>query len=101
MIAATAYILIGIGTAVVMRDMAILSRAAVVLVWPLYWFAFAFAHFVGIMPAKCAWCGQSVAGHSKKMLWTAHYLNECQDHPLAKKCAALEAEISKYNGGAE
>lgn len=93
MIYILAYILLGISTGVIMRfngkaDIAV--SIACVFVWPLYWFAFVFAHFVGWMPAKCAWCGKSVAGHAHMDKWRAHYLDECDKHPLAIKCKRLE-----------
>lgn len=90
MIIAITYIVIGISTALVVRNITMAARVGVVLTWPLYWFSFVYAHFVGWVPAKCAWCGKSVAGHAKKEAWRAHYLDECKDHPLAAKVRHLE-----------
>lgn len=89
MIYICAYIILGISTGIIMQANWPV-RVACVFTWPLYWFAFLFAHVVGWMPAKCAWCGESVAGHADKDKWRAHYLDECQAHPLAVKCKRLE-----------
>lgn len=90
MIYIIAYIVIGIGTALVLRDVSTAARIGTLVAWPLYWFSFAYGHFVGWVPAKCAWCGKSVAGHAKINAWRAHYLNECEAHPLKERCDKLQ-----------
>ncbi len=93
MIYILAYIVLGISTGVIIRvngDANIWVSIACVFTWPLYWFAFVFAHFVGWMPAKCAWCGKSIAGHAHKDKWAAHYLDDCDKHPLAIKLNRIQ-----------
>jgi hypothetical protein len=89
MIYAIAYIVIGIGTALVLRDVSAAARIGTLVAWPLYWFSFAYAHFSGFVPSKCAWCGKSVAGHAKSA-WRSHYLDECATHPLKERCDKLK-----------
>ena len=90
MIYAIAYIVIGIGTALVLRDVSAAARIGTLVAWPLYWFSFAYAHFSGLVPSKCAWCGKSVAGHAKISAWRSHYLDECTAHPLKERCDELQ-----------
>ena len=87
------YLVLGIGTSIITSDVSLSVHIGIALAWPLYWFAFVFAHFVGWMPAKCAWCGKPVAGHANKDKWRAHYLDECQHHPLAQKVAHYQEII--------
>ena len=91
------YLVLGIGTSIITSDVSILVHIGIALAWPLYWFAFVFAHFVGWMPAKCAWCGKSVAGHAQKDKWRAHYLDECNMHPLAFRIKELYALIDELD----
>jgi hypothetical protein len=86
MIYIAAYIVLGISTGVLMRvngEAKIGVSIAGAFVWPLYWFAFVYAHFAGLMPAKCAWCGKLSVGPMRNMeAWRKHYLTECDKHPL-------------------
>lgn len=100
MIYILAYIVLGISTGVIIRvngGVSVYTSIACVFTWPLYWFAFVFAHFVGWMPAKCAWCGQSVSGYANKDKWRAHYLDECGRHPLALRVKELYALIDELD----
>ena len=96
MIYILAYIILGISTGIIMQANWPV-RVACVFTWPLYWFAFVFAHAFGWMPAKCAWCGQSVAGHANMDKWRAHYLDECTRHPLALRIKELYALIDELD----
>lgn len=99
MIYILAYIILGISTAVSIRYNGAngVPVIAACFVWPLYWFAFLFAHVVGWMPAKCAWCGESVAGHANMGKWRAHYLDVCTRHPLALRVKELYGLIDELD----
>jgi hypothetical protein len=89
------YVLVGLGTALVIKDISLMARVGTLVAWPLYWFSFAFAHFIGIVPGKCAWCGKTIAGHRYKDKWRAHYLDECEEHPLAAKARHLKSILDE------
>jgi hypothetical protein len=99
MIYILAYIVLGISTAVSIRynganGVLVISAC---FIWPLYWFSFIFAHFVGWMPGKCAWCGAIVAGYANKAAWRAHYLDVCGRHPLALRLKQYEVLIDELD----
>lgn len=91
------YLVLGIGTSITTSDVSLSAHIGIALAWPLYWFAFVWAHLFGWMPAKCAWCGKSVAGHAQKDNWRAHYLDECNMHPLAFRVKELYALIDELD----
>jgi energy-converting hydrogenase Eha subunit A len=62
-------------------------------IWPVTYVMIAIIYMRGRYPGKCGWCGKQVGPITGKMdLWSSHYLNECKEHPLAKRIEELETE---------
>jgi hypothetical protein len=85
-------------------------RMAVIdaVIWPLIWVMIGSLYIFGRFPARCAWCGKYVALRGAQELWRKHYLNECKEHPLAKRIEELEKRtkdsddsIDQLNAGFE
>lgn len=69
------------------------------LLWPVWWVSLVIYQIQGMAPAKCAWCGKTVAPLNRKPetmeKWRAHYLDECQEHPLAAKARHLKEVLDE------
>lgn len=102
------YVLIGIAIAIPVyltnKDSDPLYRwsgcAMAVLGWPaiVIWIA------IGRLPGKrmthCVWCGDEIGnwsnGKDKEIeAWRTHYLNDCKEHPLAKRIQAAYAVTAR------
>lgn len=116
MIPSAAYILLGIGTALLTfgREMNrrdhVITFAVWLLIWPVIWLQIAAIYTHGKHNERCVWCGEFVgpcltfkgvifneADDRIKTLWRSHYLNECKEHPLAQKIQALEGELERWH----
>ena len=99
---ALAYVLIGLGTALLTlwRDMTRRDHVIVffvwLLTWPIIWLQIAAIYIRGKNEQKCAWCDQLVAPQITfrmavyneeddrlRTIWRNHYLYSCDQHPLA------------------
>ena len=64
------------------------------ILWPIIWLLWLILTIQERIPARCAWCGKSGVGSMHELAkWRRHYLEECTEHPLAKRVVVLEQEL--------